>query len=305
MLMAERSPIVFSRVMYYSNGTMSGAIQQEKAERASSLVCHASAIPVPPTESLLGKGESLDDLGIAGLKVIQSLTGFRHSMDALLLAQFAAPGLTDRVLDLGCGNGAIALLLAYRHPRARIVGLEIQPALADRARRGARLNGLQDRIEIVEGDLRQIEALLPPAGFNVVLCNPPYRELGRGRLNPDPEIRQAKHELSATLNEVAAAIRYVLAPKGRACLIYHASRLADLLNCLRAERLEPKMLRLVHSYPGAEAELILVEARRDGRPGLHILTPLFVYQARGGPLSPAMEAIYRSLAFPPARSNIA
>jgi tRNA1(Val) A37 N6-methylase TrmN6 len=88
----------------------------------------------------------------------------------------------------------------------------------------------------------------------------------------------------------------VLAPKGRACLIYHASRLVELLSDLRANRLEPKKLQLVYSYPGAEAELSLVEARRDGRPGLQILTPLFVYQSRGGPLSPGMEAIYRSLA---------
>ncbi len=257
------------------------------------------------TDSWLRKGESLDDLGPSDLKVIQSLTGFRHSMDALLLAQWAAPRSTDRVLDLGCGNGAIALLLAHRHPDLRIAGLEVQPALADRARRGVRLNGLQGRIEIVEGDLRQVKGLLPAAGFDMVLCNPPYRELASGRLSPDPEIRQAKHELTATLEEAIAAVRYLLAPKGRACLIYHASRLVDLLSSLRAVRLESKRLQLVHSYPGAEAELSLVEARRDGRPGLQILAPLFVYQARGGPLSPDMEAIYRGLTLSEVRSTVA
>ena len=271
--------------MYYSSGVMTGTMGQRE------------------TDSWLCKGESLDDLGISGLKVIQSLTGFRHSMDALLLAQWATSRSTDRILDLGCGNGAVTFLLAHWHPQLRIVGLEVQPALADRARRGARLNGLQSHIEIVEGDLRQIKGLLPPAGFDMVLCNPPYRELGRGRLSPDPEIRQAKHELTATLQEAVAAIRYALAPKGRTCLIYHASRLTDLLSSLRATRLEPKMLRLVHSYPGAEAELSLVEARRDGRPGLQILAPLFVYQARGGPVSPSMEAIYRSLALSDVRSG--
>jgi tRNA1Val (adenine37-N6)-methyltransferase len=226
-------------------------------------------------------------------------------MDAILLAQFAAPRPTDRVLDLGCGNGAIALLLAYRHPLLRVVGLEMQPALASRALRGAQLNGLHDRVEIVEGDLRRVEALLPPAAFDLVLCNPPYREVGRGRLNPDPETRQAKHEISATLQEVIAAVRYALTPKGRACLIYHASRLADLLTRLRAERLEPKLLRPVHSFPGADAELILVEARREGRPGLRMLAPLFVYQTRGGTLSPAMDEIYRDLAPTLMRSGIA
>ncbi|MBZ0170165.1 MAG: tRNA1(Val) (adenine(37)-N6)-methyltransferase [Kofleriaceae bacterium] len=257
------------------------------------------------TNSWLHVGESLDSLGISDLKIIQSLTGFRHSMDALLLAQFAVPRTADRVLDLGCGNGAIAFLLAHRYPDLRIAGLEVQPALADRARRGARLNEMQDRIEIVEGDLRQITHLLPAAGFDMVLCNPPYRELASGRLSPDPEIRQAKHELTATLQEAIAAVRYLLAAKGRTCLIYHTSRLVDLLNGLRAARMEPKRLRLVHSYPGAQAELSLVEARRDARPGLQILTPLFVYQARGGPVSPGMEAVYRNLNAPDIRSTVA
>ena len=256
-------------------------------------------------DSVLREGESLDALGTSSLKVIQSVKGLRHSMDALLLAQFVAPRPTDRVLDLGCGNGAIALMLAHRYPLLRVVGLEIQPALASRALRGAQLNGLHDRVEIVEGDLRRVEALLPPAGFDLVLCNPPYREVGRGRLSHDPETRQAKHEITATLQEVIAAMRYALAPKGRACLIYHASRLAELLMRLRAERLEPKLLRPVHSFPGADAELILVEARCEGRPGLRILDPLFVYQTRGGALSPAMEEIYRDLAPTLMRSGIA
>ena len=273
--------------MYYSYGMKTAAAHQMA------------------TGPILRDGESLDALGSGGLRIIQSMRGFRHSMDAILLAQFAAPRPTDRVLDLGCGNGAIALLLAYRHPPLRVVGLEMQPALASRALRGAQLNGLHDRVEIVEGDLRRVEALVPAGAFDLVLCNPPYREVGRGRLNPDPERRQAKHEMSATLQEVIAACRYALAPKGRACLIYHASRLADLLTRLRAERLEPKLLRPVHSFPSADAELILVEARREGRPGLRMLAPLFVYQTRGGTLSPAMDEIYRDQAPTLMRSGIA
>ena len=263
------------------------------------------SIELKTNDALVREGESLDALGSSGLKVIQSVKGFRHSMDALLLAHFAAPRLTDRVLDLGCGNGAIALLLAHRHPRLRVVGLEIQPALASRALRGTALNGLRDRVEILEGDLRRMRTILPPAGFNLVVCNPPYRQVGRGRLNPEPEIGQAKHELTAILPEVIAAIRYALAPKGRTCLIFHASRLADLLTTLRTARLEPKSLLPVHSFPGADAELILVEARREGRPGLRMLPPLFIYQARGGALSTAMEEIYRDLAPRVVRSEIA
>ena len=251
------------------------------------------------TGPILREGESLDALGSGDLRIIQGVRGFRHSMDAILLADFAVPGPTDRILDLGCANAAIGLLLAHRHPHVRVVGLEIQSDLASRARRGAQVNGLQDRLQIMEGDLRRIEALFPQGGFDLVVCNPPYRELGRGRVHPDLETRQAKHELCATLSDVVAAMRYALAPKGRACLIYHASRLPDLVTGLRAARLEPKVLRFVHSFPGADAELILIEARRDGRPGLRTLDPLFVYERRGGARSQEMEAIHRRLGCSP------
>jgi tRNA1(Val) A37 N6-methylase TrmN6 len=245
-----------------------------------------------PTVSVaLCDGESLDALGTTGLRIIQAARGFRHSMDAVLLAHFAAPRATDRVLDLGCGHGAVSLLLAGWHPDLRVVGLELQERLASRARRGVQLNGLQDRVQIVEGDLRHIETLLPPHDFDLVVCNPPYRQVGRGRLSADPEIRQAKHELSATLADVVRAIRYALAPEGRGCLIHHASRLADVTATLRAHRMEPRLLRSVHSYPGADAELILIEARRDGRQGLRVLPPLVLYQRPGGPIGPEMAAI--------------
>ncbi len=251
------------------------------------------------TEPILRDGESLAALGSGDLKIIRGLRGFRHSIDAILLADFAVPGPADRILDVGCGNGAIGLLLAHRCPHVRVVGLEIQSDLAGRARRGAQVNALQDRLEIVEGDLRRIEAVLPRAGFDLVVCNPPYRELGRGRVHPDLETRQAKHELSATLSDVVAAMRYALAPKGRACLIYHASRLPDLVTSLRAGRLEPKLLRFVHAYAGADAELVLVEAWRDGRPGSRTLDPLFVYERRGGARSQEMEAIHRGMGYSP------
>lgn len=249
-------------------------------------------------EPILRDGESLDRLGSEDLKIVQRVTGYRHSMDAILLARFVVPRHTDRVLDLGCGNGTIGLLLAQRHPDVSVVGLEIQPDLANRARRGAEINGLRDRFQIVEGDLRRIDAVLPRAGFDLVVCNPPYRELGRGRVHRDLETRQAKHEISATLSDVVAAIRYALAPKGRASLIYHASRLPDLIAALKGARLEPKLLRFVHSFPGADAEVVLIEARLDGRPGLRALDPLFVYERRGGPRSQEMGAIHSGLGSP-------
>ncbi|MGH7429012.1 MAG: tRNA1(Val) (adenine(37)-N6)-methyltransferase [Candidatus Methylomirabilaceae bacterium] len=278
--------IVISGEMYYSYGMKSATAHQLA------------------TGPILREGESLDNLGSGDLKIIQGVQGFRHSMDAILLADFAVPGPTDRILDLGCANAAIGLLLASRFPHVRVRGLEIQSDLASRARRGVQVNGLQGRLEIVEGDLRRIEALLPRAGFDLVVCNPPYRELGRGRVHPDLETRQAKHELSVTLSDVVAAMRYALAPNGRACLIYHASRLPDLLTGLRADRLEPKVLRFVHSFPGADAELTLVEARRDGRRGLRTLDPLFVYERRGGARSQEMEAIHRGLGCSPQARGI-
>ncbi|WP_432821837.1 tRNA1(Val) (adenine(37)-N6)-methyltransferase [Trichloromonas sp.] len=241
-------------------------------------------------DSLIGPDETLDDLRSGGLKIIQKKDGYRFSLDPVLLCGFARVGVGESVADLGTGSGVIPLLLARRTEAARITGVEIQPELADRARRSLVLNGLQERVTIVEGDLRELRGCLEPQSFEVVLSNPPYRRGGSGRTAPVAERAAARHELAGGLDDFLAAAAYLLKQGGRFYIIYLAERLAELLAAMARQRVEPKRLRCVHSRQGEEARMVLVEGRRNGRPGMRVETPLYVYD--GEDYTAEIMAIY-------------
>jgi tRNA1Val (adenine37-N6)-methyltransferase len=242
-----------------------------------------------PEKSLL-PGETLDDLFHGELKILQGRKGYRFSLDPLLLCSFSMVKPGETVADLGTGSGIIPLLLARRTAAGRILGVEIQLELADRARRSARLNGLEGRIEILSGDLRRISELLPPQSFDVILANPPYREPGTGRQALEKERAAARHALAGGLEDFLRAAFFLLPEGGRFYLIFLAERLAEVLAALRQERLEPKRLRCVHSRAGEVARLALVEGRKRGRPGLVVEAPLYLREGDG--YSPEMLRIY-------------
>lgn len=223
------------------------------------------------------ENETVDRLLDGRLAVIQSRTGYRFSLDALLLADFVAPEKNARVIDLGAGNGVVALILAARDPSLKLTGLEIQPAMAHRAARGAALNGLSERVAIVEGDVRAARRLFPAAGFDVVVSNPPYRRAASGRTNPDPEKRVARHEIAAALADFVRAGAHLLRRGGRMAVVYPAARAVDLLYQMREGGIEPKRLRLVHSYADSGAVLALAEGTKGGRSEIEIMPALIVY----------------------------
>lgn len=221
--------------------------------------------------------ETLDELRAGGLQIIQAKSGYRFSLDPVLLCAFARVEVTDSVADLGTGAGVIPLVLAAWSGASRIVGVEIQPALADRASRSVRLNGLEDRVEIVEGDLRRIAEVLPQGSFDAVLSNPPFRRAATGRAAPVAERAAARHELAGGLDDFIDAAAFLLKGKGRLYIIHLAERLAELLEAMRRGGMEPKRLRTVHGRQGDPARMVLVEGRKGGRPGMTVEAPLFVY----------------------------
>jgi tRNA1(Val) A37 N6-methylase TrmN6 len=229
------------------------------------------------SDDLVLPDESLDDLRAGGLKIIQKRDGYRFSLDPVLLCDFARLDGALSVADLGSGAGVIPLLLARRNCAAQIVGVEIQPELVDRARRSLLLNGMQDRITIVERDLRDLRNCLSPQCYDAVLSNPPYRREGTGRTAPLAERAAARHELAGGLDDFLAAAAYLLKQGGRFYIIFLAERLAELLEAMRRRRLEPKRLRTVHSRNGDAARMVLVEGRRDGHPGMTVEAPFYVY----------------------------
>ncbi|HEY7746126.1 MAG TPA: tRNA1(Val) (adenine(37)-N6)-methyltransferase [Desulfuromonadales bacterium] len=233
------------------------------------------------TGKFLLPNETLDDLRPAGLKVIQAKRGYRFSLDPVLLCAFALVGRGEMVADLGTGSGVVPLLLAARTGAKKIVGVEIQPELADRARRSVLLNCLHERIDILEGDLRDLQEILEPQVFDIVVANPPYRPPGAGRQAPVNERAVARHELAGGMADFLRAASYLLKNGGRFYIVFLAERLAELLAGMRELRLEPKRLRCVHSRAGERGSLVLVEGRKGGRSGLAIEPPLYVYAGEG------------------------
>jgi len=235
--------------------------------------------------------ERVDDLQFGGLRIIQSRRGFRFGMDAVLLSHFADVRPGDRVADLGTGTGIIPILLCG-HTRGRsFVGLEIQPEMAEMAARSVRMNGLEDRIRILEGDLRQAHELLGYNGFDVVTCNPPYERKGGGVVCQEMAWTLARHEEACTLTDVARAAFNLLRQGGRLELIIRADRAVEVLVTLKESRLEPKRIRMICPSVDRSPNLMLVEATRGGNPGTRWEPPLIVYGPDGA-YTQEINAIY-------------
>lgn len=241
-------------------------------------------------ENFLRPGETLDDLRPADLKIIQAKRGYRFSLDPVLLSAFSRIAGGETVADLGTGAGVIPLLLAVCTDAKKIVGVEIQRELADRARRSVLLNNLQHKIDILEGDLRGLKGRLAPQTFDVVVANPPFRRLGTGRQAPDSERAAARHELAGNLVDFVRTAAYLLGDGGRFSVVFLAERLMELLAVMQGMRLEPKRLRCVHPRAGESANLVLVEGRKGGRAGLLVDPPLYVYD--GQAYTAEIESIY-------------
>lgn len=223
-------------------------------------------------EVMVRPGESLDAFLDGRLRLIQSARGYRFSVDALLLARFVTIKRNDVVVDLGAGSGIISLLLLLEKPVAHVLALEIQATLASQAVRNADLNGVMDRMAVLLADLRRVP-FRGPVG-DVVVCNPPYRRPGSGRVNPDRERAIARHEIKASLHDILRAASVLLKPRGRVALIYPAGRLVDLLVRMRAFDFEPKRLQLVYPSVEEEPKRVLVEGVRAGKGGVKVLPPL-------------------------------
>ena len=226
--------------------------------------------------------ETLDSLTIGGLKILQAKNGYRFSLDPVLLNGFI-PGVRDcSVLDLGTGNGIIPLLLSARNEALSIAGVEVQQGMVERAGRTMAFNGLEASVRIIQGDIRDLPFDgLETAAFDIVTANPPYRAADSGRVAPDDERGMARHELAGGLDAFLRAAGTMLKTGGSFYVVYLAERLAELLTGMASFKLEPKRLRCVHSREGQTARLVLVEGRKNGRPGMKVESPLVVYQGAG------------------------
>jgi len=222
--------------------------------------------------------ETLDNLSIGNLQLLQAENGYRYSLDPILLARFVDLKKGSQIVDLGTGCGILPLLLARLSAAADITGIEWQSDLADRAMRNVELNGLNGRVRILRGDIRKIKDLLPVGCADLVVSNPPYRRPDSGRISPSDERAAARHELAGGLTDFIAAASWLLKNGGNFTVVYLAERLSELITVMVGAGIEPKRLRMVHPHQGEVAKMVLLEGRKGGRPGLQVEKPLYVYK---------------------------
>ena len=232
-------------------------------------------------EIKLRPGERLDDLQRSGYKIIQNEKLFCFGMDAVLLSAFAQVKEGEHVLDLGTGTGVIPILLEARTAGASFAGLEICKESAEMAARSVQYNRLEEKISIVQGDIREADRIFPAASFDVVTSNPPYMTANHGLVNSDMNKAAARHEILCTLEDVAAQAARALMPQGRFYMVHRPFRMAEIICTLSRYKLEPKRIRLVYPFVDKEPNMILIEALKGGRPRVTVEPPLIVYKEPG------------------------
>ena len=234
--------------------------------------------------------ETLDT--IKDVKIIQAKEGYRFSVDAILLEDFITAKPIEKGVELGTGSGIISILLAKRLEKTEITAVEIQKALAERAGRNTELNDLQEKINVLSMDMRELRKEFPANSFDFVFSNPPFRKPKTGRMSTDEERAIARHEIEISLPDLVSTASYLLKHNSRFYMVYHPFRLAELVSLLRESRLEPKRMRFVHSRQGEEAKMVLIEAVKGGGIWLKIDPPLYLYE-KGNDYTREAEEIFK------------
>lgn len=229
----------------------------------------------------LKERERVDDLQRNGYRIIQRTDGFCFGMDAVLLSGFAMVKKGERALDLGTGTGIIPILLEAKTEGEHFSALEIQREVADMARRSVSLNGLEEKIQIVEGDIREASQIFGAASFDVVTSNPPYMNDAHGLKNPDLPKAIARHEVLCTLDDVVREASRVLKTGGRFYMVHRPHRLAEIITVLRGYKLEPKRMKMVHPFADRDANMVLIEAVKGGGVFLKMEAPVIVFKEPG------------------------
>ena len=232
--------------------------------------------PFPPQAD-----ETLDRLLIQDMTLLQSRSGYRFSIDSVLLSMWMNVKQVHKAADLGTGSGVMPLLASTRSSLMQTDALELQDSLCQRARKNIANNHKEHAVRIIQGDITQIQEILPGNSYDLVFSNPPFFRAGEGIINPHPEKAAARHELYVTLEQVVQASKYLLRPGKSMALVLNAARLAEITGlCLQAG-FSLKRLRLVYPRIQAGASMILLEASSQLPCALVIEPPLVIYQEDG------------------------
>ena len=227
--------------------------------------------------SLIKPGERLDDLQLNRLELIQDPNKFCFGVDAVFLSDFVRVKPGETVLDMGTGNGIIPVLLSAKTQGKKFTGLEIQPDTAEMARRSVRLNHLEERIEIVTGDIKEAAEIFKPAFFDVITTNPPYMPAEHGLRNPDSARAIARHEVMCSLDDILRESMRLLQDKGRFYMIHRPFRLTEIMIKMNQYKIEPKRIQFIYPYIDKEPAMVLIEGVRGARSRVTVEPPIIIY----------------------------
>lgn len=230
---------------------------------------------------MLLENERIDDLHRNGYKIIQNSRGFCFGVDAVLLSGFAKVKKSETALDLCTGTGIIPILLEAKTNGRHFSAIEIQEQSADMARRSVKLNNLEDKIDIVTGDIKECTKYFKASSFDVITCNPPYMANNVGYINDSSPKAIARHEILCNIDDVFSAANKMLKYGGRMYMVHRCERLADIFNSARNHNMEPKTMQLIQPRIDKAPELVLIELSKGGNAGLKVLPVLIIYKADG------------------------
>ena len=213
--------------------------------------------------------------------VKQERLGYRFSIDAVILAHRVRPKPSERIVDLGTGCGIVPLIVGFRHPEIQIFGIEIQKELADIADVNVRENGMEKKIRILCRDIRTIKTAMFKEPVDIVVSNPPFHKAASGRINPNRQRAVARHEIRITLLDVVKSAGEILKRAGLFVLVHTSERLPELVQHMRSCRIEPKNVRFIHSRKKSESKIMMMEGVKQGKPGLTVGPPIFIYNEDG------------------------
>ena len=216
-----------------------------------------------------------------GYALIQDDRFFKLGQDSMLLSDFAAPPARAHVIDLGCGNGALGILLCARHEKLDVTGLELQSEVAALAKENVKYNHLEQRMRIMTGDIKQYKALFPTGAFDYVICNPPYFAINSGYAARGENRHTARQETGCNAADAIQAAAYLVKYGGRAAFVYRPDRVCELIATMQNCQLEPKRMRFVHQHAAAVPSAVMIEARRGSAPGVQVMPPLLVRSESG------------------------
>ena len=225
--------------------------------------------------------ESIDDLQLDNLYLIQKKQGFRFGVDAVLLSNFANVKNRHRVVDLCTGTGIVPFLVYGKYKPKEVIGIEIQEDMVEMANRSSQYNNVEDIVKFKNADLKNIDFLKTLGTFDVLTVNPPYKLNNSGILNPNDKLAIARHEVMCNLEDVIIAARRLLKDNGRMYMVHRPERLIDIFELMRKHKIEPKRVQMIQPNVKKAPNIVLVEGQRDGGAYLKWEPPLYVYNEDG------------------------